>query len=382
MTPEAVPGQVRPDAGAVPRLRRAARRPERQPAQHPGRGGEDRDQVDRRSSATSTSSSPASTRSRARPATRCAPTSPRSCRTASSPSWSATSRSRRCPATWSRQQWDRDEVHQVFDTLEFRVLRDRLYATVDAAEPEAEEGFEVDRHGARPAASSRGWLARRTHRAPDAPACTSPATGASGTGDVVGVALATADGEGALVRPRRARPRRRAGRSRPGSPTPTGPRHCTTPRARALAFAARGWTLRGVTSDTALSAYLAPPRPAQLRPRRPRAALPAAASCAPRTTTSDGQLSLRRADRARTRPRPPRPTCVRARAVLELADALDTELEAKASATAAARRRAAAGRGARQDGAHRHRRRHRPPGRARGALRRRRSRTPPTRRSP
>ena len=40
-------GEVRPEPGAVPRLRRAARRPERQPAQHPERGGEDRDQVDR-----------------------------------------------------------------------------------------------------------------------------------------------------------------------------------------------------------------------------------------------------------------------------------------------------------------------------------------------
>ena len=38
-------GQVRPDPGAVPRLRRAARRPERQPAEHPERGGEDRGQV-------------------------------------------------------------------------------------------------------------------------------------------------------------------------------------------------------------------------------------------------------------------------------------------------------------------------------------------------
>ena len=47
-TPEAVLDEVRADARAVPRLRGAARRPERQPARHPRRGGEDRDQVDRR----------------------------------------------------------------------------------------------------------------------------------------------------------------------------------------------------------------------------------------------------------------------------------------------------------------------------------------------
>jgi DNA polymerase-1 len=41
-------------------------------------------------------------------------------------------------------QWDRDEVHRVFDALQFRVLRERLYATLQAVEPEADQGFEVD----------------------------------------------------------------------------------------------------------------------------------------------------------------------------------------------------------------------------------------------
>ena len=26
--------------------------------------------------------------------------------------------------------WDREQIHQLFDTLQFRVLRDRLYATL------------------------------------------------------------------------------------------------------------------------------------------------------------------------------------------------------------------------------------------------------------
>ena len=63
---------------------------------------------------------------------------------------------------------------------------------------------------------------------------------------------------------------------------------------------------------------------------------------------------------------------LRARATLDLADALDGELARDGEpATAAGRRRAAAGRGAGRDGAHRHRRRHRLPDRAGGALRRR-----------
>ena len=34
-------------------------------------------------------------------------------------------------------------MHRLFDDLQFRVLRERLFATVDAAAPEAEEGFDV-----------------------------------------------------------------------------------------------------------------------------------------------------------------------------------------------------------------------------------------------
>jgi len=43
-----------------------------------------------------------------------------------------------------RAQWAREEVHEVFDRLEFRVLRDRLFADVEAATPEAESGFDID----------------------------------------------------------------------------------------------------------------------------------------------------------------------------------------------------------------------------------------------
>ena len=42
-----------------------------------------------------------------------------------------------------RRSWDREKVHQVFDTLQFRVLRDRLYATLESAEPEADSTIEV-----------------------------------------------------------------------------------------------------------------------------------------------------------------------------------------------------------------------------------------------
>ncbi len=59
------------------------------------------------------------------------------------------------------EAWDRDAVHRVFDGLEFRVLRDRLFATLEADESDAVEGYDVAvtrfAAGEVPAA----WLAER-----------------------------------------------------------------------------------------------------------------------------------------------------------------------------------------------------------------------------
>ena len=41
------------------------------------------------------------------------------------------------------QPWDREKIHPLFDDLEFRLLRDRLFETLASVEPEAEEGFDV-----------------------------------------------------------------------------------------------------------------------------------------------------------------------------------------------------------------------------------------------
>ena len=64
-----------------------------------------------------------------------------------------------------RQSWDREEVHQVFDGLEFRVLRERLFATFEVEQDEVEGGFELEGervHRRRPG----GALRRRRRRAP------------------------------------------------------------------------------------------------------------------------------------------------------------------------------------------------------------------------
>ena len=53
--------------------------------------------------------------------------------------------------------WDREKIHGLFDDLEFRVLRDRLFDTLSSVEPEAEGGFEV-KGGAIPVGELADWL--------------------------------------------------------------------------------------------------------------------------------------------------------------------------------------------------------------------------------
>ena len=55
-------------------------------------------------------------------------------------------------------------MHTLFDNLQFRVLRDRLFATLCRAEPEAEGGFDVAVDEV-PAGGLGDWLAR-ARRAP------------------------------------------------------------------------------------------------------------------------------------------------------------------------------------------------------------------------
>src|SRR4029079_2412647 len=89
-------------------------------------------------------------------------------------------------------QWDREAVHTLFDTLQFRVLRERLYQTLSAVEPEADEGFDVDgtvlEHG-----DVHGWLHEHLS-AGERVGVSVAGTWGRGTGVVTGVALAAPDG--------------------------------------------------------------------------------------------------------------------------------------------------------------------------------------------
>ncbi|KAA1423427.1 DNA polymerase I [Mumia zhuanghuii] len=215
------------------------------------------------------------------------------------------------------QPWDRDAVHRVFDGLEFRVLRDRLFETLSTDEPEAEEGFEVD-GAVLGEGEVAGWLA--TH-APAGVRTGVHVVGSwgRGTGRVDAIAVATADGSAAgwwdvatlsaddesavaawLADPERLKVLHDA----------KGP---------ILALRAQGWSVDGLASDTALAAYLA--RPDQrsydledLALRYLKREL--------RVEEHGDQLTLDVADDAAAQD-----AMLAASAVVELGSALDTELD-------------------------------------------------------
>ena len=154
------------------------------------------------------------------------------------------------------QPWDRDEVHKIFDALEFRVLRDRLFATLQAAEPEAEEGFDIS--GRRLAGGEiAGWLAEHASSGQRVGLYLQGEWG-RGTGDVRGIALAGAGDAAAWLDPAELTAEDEQAFAA-WLADPQYPKALHDAKGPAHALAARGWQLVGLTSDTALGAYLVRP---------------------------------------------------------------------------------------------------------------------------
>jgi DNA polymerase-1 len=153
------------------------------------------------------------------------------------------------------QPWDRDRIHQLFDDLEFRVLRDRLFETLSPVEPEVELGFDV-RGGLLEPGTLAAWLAEHsngsrfgmavagTHKAFDADATAVAIVSASGEGVYLDTARLDAEDEAALA-------------SWLADPGP--PKALHEAKLAWHDLLGRGWPLAGVTSDTALAAYLVRP---------------------------------------------------------------------------------------------------------------------------
>ncbi|MFF5292338.1 DNA polymerase I [Paractinoplanes globisporus] len=151
--------------------------------------------------------------------------------------------------------WDREAVHQVFDALEFRVLRERLYSYLEAVEPEAESGFDLSGEVLR-SGQIAGWLSRHAAEAPVGVAVTG--TFGRGTGTLTGIAVATGAGPAAWFDPA-ALDQADETAVAIWLANPDRPKVVHDAKPASLAMRAHGWRLDGVRVDTALAAYLAKP---------------------------------------------------------------------------------------------------------------------------
>ena len=153
------------------------------------------------------------------------------------------------------QGWDREAVHQVFDALEFRVLRERLYSYLEAVEPEAESGFDLSA-SVLSAGEVAGWLAEHATEAPVGVAVVGKF--GRGAGELSGIAVATGDGPAAWFDPA-ALDEADEQAVAAWLADPARPKVIHDAKPATLAFRAHGWALAGVRVDTALAAYLAKP---------------------------------------------------------------------------------------------------------------------------
>jgi DNA polymerase-1 len=160
------------------------------------------------------------------------------------------------PQDLAVRAWDRNEVHTLFDNLQFRVLRDRLFATLSSAEPEVEGGFDVTADDV-PAGGLSAWL--DAHARTGRTGVVFRGTWGRGTGELAGLALAAADDHAVFVDcgPGLDADDEQALAAWLADPGTEKVVH--DGKGPLLAVWARGWDLQGVVSDTALAAYLATP---------------------------------------------------------------------------------------------------------------------------
>ncbi|MFK0107841.1 DNA polymerase I [Streptomyces sp. NPDC091217] len=161
-----------------------------------------------------------------------------------------------------RAPYDRKNVAMILDTLEIRnpSLRERLYAVDPGAEeaestPVAEAGVEVDAT-VLGTGELAGWLTEHGTEQPLGVATVD--TWALGTGSVAEVALATADGPAAWFDPAELD---EADENAWAAwlTDAAKPKVFHNAKGAMRVFAEHGWTIEGVTMDTALAAYLVKP---------------------------------------------------------------------------------------------------------------------------
>ncbi|TNH24167.1 DNA polymerase I [Micromonospora orduensis] len=156
--------------------------------------------------------------------------------------------------------WDREAVHQVFDTLEFRILRDRLYQYLESVEPEAESGFDLTGAVLTEPGALAGWLATHVPTGTPVGLAVKLDTGPNRrhTASITGLALATAGGAAAWVDPAGLDPTDESALAA-WLADAQRPKVLHDSKPAVLACAAHGWELAGIQRDTQIAAYLARP---------------------------------------------------------------------------------------------------------------------------
>lgn len=226
------------------------------------------------------------------------------------------------PADLALRPWDRQEVHTLFDGLEFRVLRERLFETLTSEEEIDDSGFDVAM-SVLATGELGAWLEQRTASSERVGVHVVGRWGA-GTGDVTSLALATTDGTAAWIAADQLDAADQAALAA-WLADPARPKVLHDAKGPLLALAAWGMPLSGLDRDTALSAYLARPDQrsydlADLTVRYLKRELKQGGA-------DDGQLSLDGLEGAMNGQSAGEVEMLHARAVLDLAAALDDELE-------------------------------------------------------
>jgi DNA polymerase-1 len=151
-------------------------------------------------------------------------------------------------------QWEREEINKLLDSLQIRgELRERLFKTLGTAEPEVEEGFELEVTVLEPGQVA-GWLGTLTE---SRAGLAFDGVYGSGTGRLDGIAIA-AEAGAAYVDPTRLTPEDEAALGA-WLADESKPKAVHDAKGPLLALWALGFDLRGLTCDTALAAYLAMP---------------------------------------------------------------------------------------------------------------------------
>jgi DNA polymerase I len=174
------------------------------------------------------------------------------------------------------EPWDREKIHQLFDTLQFRVLRDRLYQTLPdgiagvsggaaglgrpgragaLGDKSDMLGFEVEASVLGPDEVPE-WLDQ--HQSSERTGLAVTGSWGRGTGNLTGIALAAPDDAAAYLDPEALTPADEQALA-VWLADPERPKAMHDAKGPMHAFTARGFTLAGLTSDTALAAYLALP---------------------------------------------------------------------------------------------------------------------------